>query len=92
MSARGLLSWLLVIATVIKVGSTILGLWMRHSSAYAELPPLVWWSSKVSAVAVAAVACLLATLAGDALNQAVFGALLIMAIGLVVLMTNRRRG
>lgn len=86
-TTRGVASWLFLIFVGVKVLSTVIGLIQTKREG---LQPIVWWISKLSALAVAISAFALAYFAGDRVAQLVFGTLFLFASIVILSLALRR--
>lgn len=91
-SARDAWSWLLVLAMAAKIASTALLLTNSSGRSHwiARHEPALWWTTKLSALALCLAAAALCDLASDQVGARAFGALLLAAIVLVIARVRRR--
>jgi len=89
---QGFISWVLLLAVLSKVVSTVYGLSLKRTAKpHFMVPSLIWWVSKISALALCASALLLCRLAGDTLGETFFSFILVVASALVAGLAVRRR-
>jgi hypothetical protein len=86
LSLAGCASWLFVVAMFVKIASTALGLASTYGTKTRQVSSVVWWSSKVSALALCLAAGLLCWTAQDQLGQVVFFGLFLVASSVVAYM------
>ncbi|MFN3304264.1 MAG: hypothetical protein ACK44A_11150 [Roseateles sp.] len=85
-SSRDVWSWLLLLSMAAKVGSTLILLAQRAGCSWRWASchrAGLWWTTKLSALAVCASAVALCRLADDTLGERFFEALLLVAAALV---------
>ncbi|WP_320422822.1 hypothetical protein [Roseateles agri] len=87
-SAQAYLSWIFILSLLAKIVSTVIGLRQR-AKGIPSAP--VWWTSKVSALALGTAAMLLAIQTGNTSTAAAFGVLLVAALAGVVIKARSRR-
>lgn len=88
-SAHAYLSWIFVLSLLAKLVSTVIGLRQRATGMPSAL---VWWTSKLSALALCVAAMFLTIRTGSASTAATFGVLLVAALaGVVIKARNRRK-
>ena len=93
-TAQDAWSWLLILSLAAKVGSTLALLGLKAGLPWrpvARHGPVLWWTTKLSALAICASAALLCRAGGDRAGTVFFAALLLLASGLVAARVQRRR-
>ena len=89
-------SWALLLTMAAKIGSTLALLALKAGRRWHWVQrhePLLWWTTKLSALAVCACAAMLCRLGGDAAGEWFFAVMLLIATLLVAArIKNRRAG
>ena len=87
----GVSSWVFLLSMAIKVGSTAVGLKIKApAGAKTEVPSILWWLSKLSALLLCLTAALLCNFAGDESSEVAFLALFALALFVVAGLTFKR--